>query len=395
MNMVRTSHLLFLASLFPSTLRAADHHVALGSTLSTIDEAMAVALDGDRIFVHPGTYPSFGFSRSVDVLALSADSAFTIAGDVVVYMATNRKVFLSGARVLGAFRRSDASFTLAQVEASAMGCTFNTVDMSDGYYTLTLQNCAVRGYLTFARGTVTGCRIKGEPEYMMAGASVVSLTSGGPAGTFSTRRYLLGNEIGESLSASYVPNVVTLETDAPFTFSNNFVHGSPSPSAKPAVKTKKPKEVYLQVTLQDCFITSYSVRVPSGGQVTWLEDSVSMFQPTFRCMLQNNHIVGASPFTGSATCFPQTYNVVSNALSDMDPITGLPAPGSSAINAGDPSVAYLDLDLSRNDAGCWGGSWSMANFQPTGTGPRITVVHVPRTAVSGSSITMAANAALR
>ena len=53
------------------------------------------------------------------------------------------------------------------------------------------------------------------------------------------------------------------------------------------------------------------------------------------------------------------------------------------------------LDLSRNDAGCWGGSWSMANFQPTGSGPRITVVHVPRTAVSGSSITIAANAALR
>lgn len=395
MIMVRTPQLLLLASLFPSTLRAADHHVALGSTLSTIDEAMTVAVDGDRIFVHPGTYPSFGFSRSVEVLALSADSAFTIAGDVVVYMATNRKVFLSGAHVLGAFRRSDASFTLAQVEASAMGCMFNTVDMSDGYYTLTLQDCTVRGYLTFARGTVTGCRIKGEPEYMVPGASVVSLTSGGPSGNVLTRRYLLGNVIGESLSSTFLPNVITLETDAPYTFSNNFVHGSASPNAKPAIKKKKPKEVYLQMTLENCFVTSYSLLVPSGGQGTWLEDSVSMFQPAFRCMIQNNHIVGALPFTGNATCFPQTYNVVTTSLSGMDPITGQPTAGSPAINAGDPSVAYLDLDLSRNDAGCWGGSWSMANFQPTGSGPRITVVHVPRTAVSGSSITIAANAALR
>ena len=172
-------------------------------------------------------------------------------------------------------------------------------------------------------------------------------------------RYVVGNIIGSGLSASFLPNVVTLETDAPYTLANNFIHGSASPNAKPAVKKKKPKEVYLQVTLVDCIISSWSLRVPGGGQVPWLEDSVSMFEPAFTCLLHNNHIVGTLPFIGNALNFPQLYNVVSPSLGGMDPVTGSPTTGSMAIDAGDPSTAFLDLDLTRNDAGCTGGSWAI------------------------------------
>ncbi|HRH66867.1 MAG TPA: hypothetical protein PLU53_11260, partial [Bacteroidia bacterium] len=41
---------------------------------------------------------------------------------------------------------------------------------------------------------------------------------------------------------------------------------------------------------------------------------------------------------------------------------GRPYPGSDAIDGGDPNPAYNDVDASRNDAGCFGGASSLANF---------------------------------
>ncbi len=47
----------------------------VASDLVTIDQAMAVAMPGDRILVLPGTYPPFHFSVGVDVVGLGNDPA--------------------------------------------------------------------------------------------------------------------------------------------------------------------------------------------------------------------------------------------------------------------------------------------------------------------------------
>lgn len=377
---------------------ATDHTVAVGGAppvFQTISAAMSAAVDGDRILVHPGTYAGFGVDKSVEVLAQSADSGFTVAGDINVYTAPGRELMLSGANLLGKLLHPDAGFTPTQVMITLSGCTFNNVDMPSGCTLLRMHGCIVKGYLSFARGTITWCRIKGNAALMPAGASVVSLTSGGPTGNSSVRRFLVGNIIGEEIASTYTPSVVTLETDAPFTFSNNLVRGTSAPNAKPKVKTKKPKETYLQVTLDECLVSSVSMLIPGSGGGPWLEDSVSMFQPAFTTLVHNNFIVNAQPFIGNATCFQQAYNVFTSSTSAIDAITGQPTAGSPAINAGDPSTAYLDLDLSRNDAGCWGGSWSMSNFINAGAGPRVTLVNAPRTVVSGTSVAIDATAVQR
>ena len=61
-----------------SGARASDHLVdasGIQSPLLNLTQAMAVAVPGDRIFVLPGTYPAFHFSRGVEVIGLGASPA--------------------------------------------------------------------------------------------------------------------------------------------------------------------------------------------------------------------------------------------------------------------------------------------------------------------------------
>src|SRR5688572_17272543 len=62
---------------------AHDHLVdasGVQSPLVDLTQAMALAVPGDRIFVLPGSYPAFHFSRGVEVVGLGSDpSQVTIA----------------------------------------------------------------------------------------------------------------------------------------------------------------------------------------------------------------------------------------------------------------------------------------------------------------------------
>ena len=348
--------MLFLSvAMLPLALSAVDLHVAMGGTGSihpNIGSAIAAAANGDRILVQPGVYPAFTVDRSVEIHALSPISTFTVAGGILILAINPIQVTLTGADVQGTLVYDPVlNVSSIPITLHISGCSFTAVELVGGSAYLNMFDCTIHGSLSFARGTVTGCRINGEAAHMAAGASVLSLTSGSsPAGTL-LHRYVVGNIIGSGLSASFLPNVVTLV---------------------------------------DCIISSWSLRVPGGGQVPWLEDSVSMFEPAFTCLLHNNHIVGTLPFIGNALNFPQLYNVVSPSLGGMDPVTGSPTTGSMAIDAGDPSTAFLDLDLTRNDAGCTGGSWAISNFQGPSTAARIGVVHAPRTTAGNATLTISA-----
>ena len=56
------------------------------------------------------------------------------------------------------------------------------------------------------------------------------------------------------------------------------------------------------------------------------------------------------------------------------------------VNAGNPATAYTDLDLTRNDAGHYGGSNSWANYFPIDSGgrPQVNYLVTPRSISSGT-----------
>jgi hypothetical protein len=76
--------------------------------------------------------------------------------------------------------------------------------------------------------------------------------------------------------------------------------------------------------------------------------------------------------------------------SAVDPGSGAPTAGSPLIDAGDPDPRYLDLDLTRNDVGCYGGSNSRANFTTPMGGAVVGFMQAPRVVSQGDAVNISA-----
>ncbi len=113
----------------------------------------------------------------------------------------------------------------------------------------------------------------------------------------------------------------------------------------------------------------------------------------FNLVVKNNAYSGFS--SGMVTNTPFWSNLIAthNIQGDyfwMNDSTGEPTQGSSFINGGDPDPRYLDLDLTTNDAGCYGGSNSRANFiTPMGSAV-VGFMRAPRVVSQGDAVNISA-----
>lgn len=65
--------------------------------------------------------------------------------------------------------------------------------------------------------------------------------------------------------------------------------------------------------------------------------------------------------------------------------------GSAGVNAGNPSPLYYDLDLTVNDAGAYGGSYTLTNYSQMLTGAgRVYMVNVAPTVRTGNTLNVTA-----
>lgn len=91
-------------------------------------------------------------------------------------------------------------------------------------------------------------------------------------------------------------------------------------------------------------------------------------------------IPGGTAFNGAVSSSNvATSNMVLNA-------DGSPQAGSDIIDGGSPDGGMMDVDLSRNDAGCYGGSYTMSNFTSAETGARVLFMEAPRSIFLNQSI---------
>ena len=76
----------------------------------------------------------------------------------------------------------------------------------------------------------------------------------------------------------------------------------------------------------------------------------------------------SSPLTISGLASDPNNNLTSNTTLDFNYI---PNTGSDAINGGSPDFSYYDINLTVNDAGAYGGSFTLDNFFPQTGGARV------------------------
>jgi len=78
-----------------------------------------------------------------------------------------------------------------------------------------------------------------------------------------------------------------------------------------------------------------------------------------------------------------TNNLSSNTTLNT---SGKPNAGSDAINGGSSDEAYYDINLTRNDAGAYGGSFTLDNFFPVTGSARVYFISAPRKVLSGGTL---------
>jgi hypothetical protein len=78
-----------------------------------------------------------------------------------------------------------------------------------------------------------------------------------------------------------------------------------------------------------------------------------------------------------------TNNFASNSTLDAN---GRLQSGSDGINGGDADSSYYDINLTRNDVGCYGGSFTLDNFYPVTGAARVYFMLAPRRVTIGNTI---------
>ncbi len=105
--------------------------------------------------------------------------------------------------------------------------------------------------------------------------------------------------------------------------------------------------------------------------------------------LQVSYNLMNNPLTFSGITDDGTNNLSSNTTLDL---TGHPNGGTDAINGGSPDEAYYDINLTRNDAGAFGGSFTLDNFYPVTGAARVYFVRAPRKVTLGSTLNVKGDA---
>ena len=375
-----------LLMLFSANARAADLMVAVGGSGNvhpTISSAITAAAIGDRILIAPGAYTeNLNINKALELNCNVNGQRFTVVGNLVI-SATGTNVLISvNSMVLqGTVTEFNGPSTGAGSKVTFTGCTTGSVTITIGLAATMLYRDTINGAAFLARGSIIGSVITGEP----AGNGVQFLYST-PTGI--TNR-VIGNVIGSAMgNSAFWP--ILVPAASPFVCENNLlVLNMTSSNAFPILVPDYPSP-----TATLCTIRNNTFIHPNLNGIYFIK--VDETDPNFHVDIRNNFFVGplVNPpinVSGNPSAVV-AYNIETANAGHVVPGTGLPTAGSPAIDAGDPDVVFSDLDLSRNDLGCYGGGFSRDNFDdPLPTSAFVAFVNAPRRTQAALTIPITAD----
>ncbi|WP_336959155.1 hypothetical protein [Chryseobacterium contaminans] len=363
---------------------AADLYVrngGAGGAYSTVSAAITAASDGDRIIIQPKTngaayVENLTINKSLTFVSETNYNKYFIQGTITINPAAGRVVTISNL--------SSGNFTIYNIVASGptvggrttinlYNCYLNNVNTNQANTTTNISGSTVQGGINFSHGRVTAN--KAQSMYINSIAADTSLA------TSDIEVY--GNV------ASF--GIMHTQSSYNFKLYNNFCRGV----FVYAIKTGSNNEI-INNTIYDPNsgdIAPFTINLNNGntGNISIMNNAVSfVVGQTNACISNNNNAtvtasynVFTNPFVteGNITQSNNSGGVNMNFNDTAYTVTGM------NVNAGNPDVNYTDLDLTRNDAGHYGGSNSWANYWPVDSGakPQINYLLTPRS-ISGGTL---------
>lgn len=356
-------------------------------TFTTISAAIAASADGDRIIVHPkiGDNPYIEdllIDKSLEIVSATDGVRYKLQGNIVITALNNRLVTLIGAQlVLGNIGGNTTGW---RTNVNIMGCKLDggNIDFNNQFYVTVVSNILENGSINLSHGRIIGNQLNSESSLINISNST-SITN--------DTMNIIGNSIPRIWSQS--------TSDIFLNIQNNFIRRVLINNTE---DTHSIRYSFSSLTIKLNIINN-TILTPKSNIFVGRSRYLSLSAPA---VIKNNIIDGTAPLgqnfpnvslTGTNS---SSFNFISGenvaaypALSATDTVftgaivdqtTGRLLLPTAASNGADPSFEYYDLDLTRGDAGCYGGSYSLDNFFPITGSSRVFWVDAPFGAVSGS-----------
>ena len=374
-----------IAGLFSSLASAADLYVrnlGAGGSYSSVSAAITAAANGDRIIIQPKTNGSayvenLTINKSLTFISETIYNKYFIQGSINITPAAGRVVTFNGL--------SSGDFTIYNVTVTAAttggrttvnlyNCYLNNVAGSFPNTTVNMSGCTVSGYITVSHGRITG----------NSAGSLSAYNQG-------TDTSLAADDI-EFIGNASTNGITNQQSSYGFKFWNNFTSGIYAYQ----IKTGSSNE-----------IINNSIYNPNPGDLSPIYIDIANAQTTGNIAIMNNAVsfvvgqttacikyYGIATVTASYNVFTNTFLTEGNAMTlsnnsgavNMSFNNTTYTVSGGNVNAGNPATAYTDLDLTRNDAGHYGGSNSWANYFPVDAGgkPQVNYLVTPRSISTGT-----------
>lgn len=340
-------------------------------TYGSIGAAITAASNGDRIIVTNKASLSpwvenLTVNKSLTFVSATDNVRFKLQGNITIQPANGREVTIIGMESIGGTVEGTTNASSTRTVVNILGSSFNysgaAINFNFNNYNLTVANCdlGTTGDISFNYGKILGNQLRQvlktsstintTDKIQIIGNKCVQIEVSGSDGSLEitnnfvsgnsasynsciyannlgTNTHIIANNTMEMGGTLYGIWLVTVATGSSFLISNNVMVQTSSRSSDYGIRVS---------TNNGSVITEYNYISNSAG--------LSSTQ---------NIVLGATDQYGS------TINIAGD---------GRNLSGSPAIDGANPSLPYYDLNLTRGDAGAYGGSFTLDNYFPLTTG---------------------------
>jgi hypothetical protein len=387
---------------FPSMIKATDLVVAAGGAggaYGSINAALAAAAPNDRIIVYPqaggGAYSDTNIRITKSIQILSANEGAYYAVDAPVINITPSTAGIN-VTIIGMKLLTGSIFsTIASPTGSRSTINLLNDSLSDGLisinhdnYDLTVASSHVQAGLTFRFGKAIGNIIR----------SAVTINSDASVNNPLDTILVIGNKIYNYTASSY-SGIYWNSTSHFFSIQNNFItltYPINGYGVGVNVVTSKNSNAGVNAIINNTIyktVAYYATGVYyTGATISSVEvlNNLSVGIGTYAVQIGTGNASVHYNFFTNATLYGFTNDgtniVATNTTLNAEGLNTNPS--SNTINGGTPDSAYADIDLTRNDVGCYGGSFTLNNFFPITSNDwaRVILVTAPRRVLVNGTI---------
>jgi hypothetical protein len=409
--------LAFLALAFSFTASATDLCVnenGNGGCYTTISAAVAAATNGDRILITPkaGGAPyveNVTVNKTLQFLCATEAGQYTVQGNFTIVPIAGRAVTIIGMNNLqGNILATTDSPSGARTKVNILGST-----LADGYVNFDYNNFDVnvssnvfsKGYVAIRYGKILGNEITTQTSGYYSGGNYASVYIGNDATATNDSIFIVGNKIFAH-SAGSNSSAVRTNSGSQFYYivnnllvcnNNYYTYGlmlDGSWKSSTLGRNTIQNNTFSTNNVTGVYVYGfYIASTPANAYVDVINNLILAPNVTSGGYgiygYVNSGVIGvsyniiSSPLAITALTYDPNNNLTSNTTLDVN---YRPNTGTDAINGGSSDYSYYDINLTVNDAGAYGGSFTLDNFFPQTGGARVYFVQAPRRVSVGTAI---------